>query len=77
MTPLEHFFKVLSIYIKASIRIRPHQSERKDPDPHQSDKQDPDPSDADPQHWPTGLNFAPPRFHCEASKFFHSSILSL
>ncbi len=46
MSLLEHFFKILSLYLEARIRDpEPHQSERLDPDPqpHQSDRQDPDP----------------------------------
>jgi hypothetical protein len=54
----EHFFKALSLYLKARIRIRikvkggiripkkqgldPDKSDKQDPDPHQSGKQDPD-----------------------------------
>jgi len=63
MTSLfKHFFKVLSLYLEARIRIRiemkgtdpdPHHSDKHDPDPHQSDKHDPDPHKSerqDPQH---------------------------
>ncbi len=55
MSLFEHFFKVLSLYLEARIRIRTYQSDMQDPDPdpHQSDKQDPDPHqpDADLQHF--------------------------
>jgi hypothetical protein len=41
MSLFEHFFKALSLYWEAKIRIRI--SDKLDPDPHQSD--------AEPQHW--------------------------
>ncbi len=65
MSLFEHFFKGLSLYLEAKIRIRvksririiknqdpdPHTSDKSDLDSHQSDNSDPDPhqGDADPQ----------------------------
>jgi hypothetical protein len=43
--PIEHFFKVLSLYLEARIRIR-------NPHPHQSDNQVQDPQHC-PQLWLT------------------------
>jgi hypothetical protein len=47
MSLFEHFFKVLSLSLKARIRIpvqdpNTHPGKNSDPDPYQSDKSDPD-----------------------------------